>query len=423
MECGKMLAIAMFVSSVVIVVGGTKVKSLPPCNFPAIYNFGDSNSDTGGFAAAFGVTGLPYGKTFFGKPSGRASDGRLLIDFIAEQLGLPYLSAYLNSIGTNYSHGANFAFGGASIRQMHDQLNPFYLRLLTTQYAQFKARVTGLYNRGKNTSRLPRLEDFSKAIYTYEIGLNDVIRAMFVLNSHNQIPDILNQFAQAIRDLYKLGARTFWILNMGPIGCLPINLNYILNRTEESFDQNGCNNRWNRMAVEYNKQLKNKLIKLRRKLAEAAITYVDVYTAKYRLICNAKNLGFTNPLKYCIQYIKKKNGIKVEDDQCNASAFISWDGTHYTDAANHLIAKSILNGSLSDPPLPITHACHKHAPPRSDVVKSLKCGILVNLLGMGAAVLGMQAMVGLFVAKALTSLATPYYQGISPGYRPMKAPD
>ncbi|CAL5377427.1 unnamed protein product [Camellia sinensis] len=63
------------------------------------------------------------------------------------------------------------------------------------------------------------------------------------------------------------------------------------------------------------------------------------------------------------------------------------------------------------------------APPRSNVVKSLKNGILVNLLGMGAAVLGMQATVGLLVAKAFTSSATPYYQGISPGYRPVLASD
>uniref|UniRef100_A0A6N2KRS3 GDSL esterase/lipase n=1 Tax=Salix viminalis TaxID=40686 RepID=A0A6N2KRS3_SALVM len=26
---------------------------MPPCEFPAIYNFGDSNSDTGGISAAF----------------------------------------------------------------------------------------------------------------------------------------------------------------------------------------------------------------------------------------------------------------------------------------------------------------------------------------------------------------------------------
>ncbi|KAG5254148.1 protein TIC [Salix suchowensis] len=63
------------------------------------------------------------------------------------------------------------------------------------------------------------------------------------------------------------------------------------------------------------------------------------------------------------------------------------------------------------------------APPRADVVKSLKNGIILNLLGMGAAILGMQATVGLLVAKALTSPANPYYQQISPGYSPVLALD
>ncbi|KAK6159280.1 hypothetical protein DH2020_006594 [Rehmannia glutinosa] len=63
------------------------------------------------------------------------------------------------------------------------------------------------------------------------------------------------------------------------------------------------------------------------------------------------------------------------------------------------------------------------APPRADVVKSLKNGIGVNLLGMGAAILGMQATVGLLVAKALTTSANPYYQGTPPGSSPVLALD
>ncbi|KAG6525262.1 hypothetical protein ZIOFF_015216 [Zingiber officinale] len=58
------------------------------------------------------------------------------------------------------------------------------------------------------------------------------------------------------------------------------------------------------------------------------------------------------------------------------------------------------------------------APPRTDVVKSLKNGIVLNLLGMGAAILGMQATVGLLVAKALTTSAVPYYQ-MSPSQSPV----
>lgn len=63
------------------------------------------------------------------------------------------------------------------------------------------------------------------------------------------------------------------------------------------------------------------------------------------------------------------------------------------------------------------------APLRADVVKSLKNGIVLNLLGMGAAILGMQATVGSLVAKALTTSAIPYYQGISPGQSPVLALD
>lgn len=63
------------------------------------------------------------------------------------------------------------------------------------------------------------------------------------------------------------------------------------------------------------------------------------------------------------------------------------------------------------------------APPRANVVKSLKNGIILNLLGMGAAILGMQATVGSLVAKALTSSANPYVAGASPGYNPVLALD
>lgn len=52
------------------------------CDFPAIFNFGDSNSDTGGLAAAFLQPGPPHGDTYFGRPAGRFSDGRVILDFI-----------------------------------------------------------------------------------------------------------------------------------------------------------------------------------------------------------------------------------------------------------------------------------------------------------------------------------------------------
>lgn len=60
------------------------------CDFPAIFNFGDSNSDTGGLSAAFGQVGPPHGESYFHHPAGRYCDGRLVVDFI----GTVYKSSF-----------------------------------------------------------------------------------------------------------------------------------------------------------------------------------------------------------------------------------------------------------------------------------------------------------------------------------------
>lgn len=52
---------------------------------PVIFNFGDSNSDTGGLVAGLGYSiNPPYGRTYFRRSTGRMSDGRLMIDFLCK---------------------------------------------------------------------------------------------------------------------------------------------------------------------------------------------------------------------------------------------------------------------------------------------------------------------------------------------------
>lgn len=82
----RRLLVNGFLVFCVLGAGGEVLKGSAPCEFPAIYNFGDSNSDTGGISAAFDPIRAPYGEGFFHKPAGRDSDGRLLIDFIGTNI-------------------------------------------------------------------------------------------------------------------------------------------------------------------------------------------------------------------------------------------------------------------------------------------------------------------------------------------------
>lgn len=52
--------------------------------YPAVFNFGDSNSDTGDLAAGLGFqVAPPNGQDYFKIPSGRFCDGRLIVDFLS----------------------------------------------------------------------------------------------------------------------------------------------------------------------------------------------------------------------------------------------------------------------------------------------------------------------------------------------------
>ncbi|XP_050276485.1 GDSL esterase/lipase At5g14450-like isoform X3 [Quercus robur] len=302
------------------------------CHIPAIYNFGDSNSDTGSASAAFGRLPPPYGETFFGKPSGRYSDGRLIIDFIG--------------------------------------FSPLSLNIQLLQFEQFKDRTKEPFNQVQSSwikNNLPRPEEFSKALYTLDSGQNDF---HFGLVTEEQvrasIPNIIDMFAVAVKKLYQEGARTFWIHNTGPIGCLPF---FAVWNPPKHFksDKNGCIKSYNQLAQEFNKQLKDKVFQLRTQLHHAVLIYVDIYTAKYTLISEAEKQGFVSPLEYCCGHLGVAecwqtsivNGTEVFAASCSdPSKHISWDGVHYTEAANKWVANHIVDGSLSDPPIPLTKSCH-----------------------------------------------------------------
>lgn len=153
-------------------------------NPPIIFNFGDSNSDTGGLVSGLGFPiNLPNGRSFFRRSTGRLSDGRLIIDFLCEYFFLPifflcilavcsnarfhnvkyylirdcgfvsagqsvnsnFLSPYLDSMGAIFSNGVNFAVVGSATLP---RFIPFALHIQVMQFLHFKDRSVELVTAG-----------------------------------------------------------------------------------------------------------------------------------------------------------------------------------------------------------------------------------------------------------------------------------
>ncbi|XP_062023011.1 esterase-like [Rosa rugosa] len=375
------LIISLFCSYMLILHIASSTLALKDCEFPAIFNFGDSNSDTGGLAASLLPPTTPYGETYFHMPVGRFSDGRLIIDFLAKSLGHPYLSAYLDSLGTNFSHGANFATAASTIR-LPDLIipaggfSPFYLDIQYVQFLQLKSRSQLIRHRGGIfASLMPKEEYFSNALYTFDIGQNDLGEGFFsnltIQEVNASVPDIITGFSTNIKKIYDLGARSLWIHNTGPIGCLPY---IVANFPAAEKDEIGCAKVYNEVAEHFNHELKQAIVQLRKDLPKAAFTYVDVYSVKYSLFKEPEKYGFELPLVACCgsggKYnynatagcgaIITVNGSQILVGSCkNPSIRVNWDGIHYTEAAAKFVFDKISTGAYSDPPLPLKQACHR----------------------------------------------------------------
>lgn len=319
-----------------------------------IFNFGDSNSDTGGWAAAFGMSiALPQGRTYFRRPTGRLSDGRLVIDFLCESLNTPHLSPYLKALGSDFSNGVNFAIGGSTATPGG---SPFSLGVQLHQFLFFRTRSLELMNQGLRTP-IDR-EGFQNAVYTIDIGQNDLSAYLHLPYDQvlAKIPPIVAQIKYTIEALYGHGARKFWIHGTGALGCLPQKL-AIPRDDDGDLDGNGCLKTYNNAAKSFNKQLSTVCKQLRQRVVDATIVFTDMFAIKYDLVANHTKYGIEKPLMACCgyggppyNYNHFKACMSAEMQLCDTDArFISWDGVHFTEAGNAAAAAAVLTGDYSSP--------------------------------------------------------------------------
>ncbi|XP_024024538.1 GDSL esterase/lipase 1 isoform X2 [Morus notabilis] len=324
---------------------GCRDNLLPP-KHSALFVFGDSLFDSGNnnyfdTLLRFKANFSPYGKTFFGYPTGRATDGRIIPDFIRLPLIPPYLQP-----GQKWEYGVNFASIGGGVL---DDTHPGYVINLRDQLRNFMNVEQHLREKLGDEEAKALL---SSAVYLFNIGSNDYFapfqeNSRFFRSQHVQkeyIGRLIGNLTNAIQEIYNKGGRKFAFLGLSPIGCLPWVRAFDPPRT------NGCAQELVEIAKQHNIALSQLLQKLENHLKDFKHSTHDFFTSFSDRSNNPRKYGFTaGKMACCGSGIyrglptcgKVMNGY----DLCeNPREFLFFDSGHATEKANEQFAKLLWSG-------------------------------------------------------------------------------
>ncbi|KAG6425886.1 hypothetical protein SASPL_110094 [Salvia splendens] len=321
---------------------------------PAIITFGDSTVDVGNndyIHTIFKADHPPYGKDFSNRePTGRFCNGKLATDITAENLGFTnYAPAYLSpqASGKNLLLGANFASAGSGYDDNTAELS--HVIPLSQQLQYFKeyqsklASVAG----SKNASSI-----IKEALYLIGAGNSDFLQNYYVnpfLNKHYTVDQyssiLINIFSNFVTSLYGLGARKIGATSLAPTGCLP------LARTIFGQHEKGCVSSFNTDAQQFNKKINAAASQLKKQLPGLKLVIFDIYKPIYDLVANPRKYGFVEATRGCCGTGTVETTFLLcnqKSGTCsNSSEFVFWDSVHPSQAANQVLADSLIIEGIS----------------------------------------------------------------------------
>nr|BAX25077.1 putative esterase [Oryza australiensis] len=387
------------------------------CKYNAMFVFGDSLADTGNIcvnksaAATLLLTFAqpPYGMTYFGHPTCRCSDGRLVVDFLgthihvharrrasiadskiilianaAQELGLPLLPPSKRS-GGDFRRGANMAIVGATA------LDFDFLKSIGLGYP--------IWNNGAMNVQLQWFHHLlpsicatqpqgcraylSKSLFMFgSLGGNDYNAMLFfgftVDQARNYTPKIVDTIITG--KLIAMGAAEIVVPGVMPVGCFPLYLTMLRSSNKSDYDEHGCLRPLNELSIYHNTLLQGRLAGLQARYRAASapapvrIMYADYYTMVAQMLHTPARFvdmmggnggygggiaGFRSGITACCgagggEYnyeFEARCGMKGAAACRDPSSHVCWDGVHTTEAANRLIAGGWLGGPYCHPPI------------------------------------------------------------------------
>eukprot|EP00250_Pteridium_aquilinum_P028090 c36568_g1_i1 orf=152-1342(+) len=368
------LAVAALVSTMLVVC--VSANDLSTSSVP-LFVFGASIVDSGENSIAMPLRSCadfdPYGSDYFGKPVGRWSNGRTFVDLISEALGYGRLAPYLKALDANFTHGVNFASSGSTAQNTTstgtDSGGLFCLLVQVDQFRDYQNFV--LSTQHGSTAKLRMKQWFSGSIYFFETGSNDYSTYAFRSDDYDPLASVLATIASmrlAFEALYGLGARTFLVMNVTPLGCSPGILNDV--RGNGTWDEYNCKADWMDLVNLHNKYLIELLDDLRTSFPAAEWILFDAhsifldgyrnpskYGVKYpfQACCGAGGEYNVNSEVLCGQTAKYINGTYTEWTKCeDPTLYIVWDTIHPVESFASFVAEGVLKGTHLSPSFNIT---------------------------------------------------------------------
>ncbi|GAB2269324.1 hypothetical protein Dimus_004244 [Dionaea muscipula] len=317
---------------------------------PAIITFGDSAVDVGNndyLPTLFKANYPPYGRDFINKTAtGRFCNGKLASDITADFLGFTsYPPAYLSpqATGKNLAIGANFASAGSGY---DDQTAILYHAIPLSQqleyYKEYQSKLSKIVGSSNAKSII------TGALYLIGAGSSDFIQNYYLnpllqktLTPEQYASQLTGIFSNFIKNLYTLGARRIGVTNLPPLGCIPATITLFGDHS------NNCVSKLNAVAQQYNKKLNQTGAQLTKQFPDLKLVIFNIYDPFYQLIQKPQDSGFAESRKGCCgtglveTTIFLCNGFSIGTCS-NATEYVFWDAVHPSEAANELLANSLL---------------------------------------------------------------------------------